>query len=167
MTTLVLAALGLAAVLLHDTSRSSDRAHPGVATERAVGANSSSVADDAPALLRVWDARRAAAWASGDRAGLEALYVPGSAAGRRDLAMLTGYLRRGLRVEGMATQVLALRVVRRTSHRLVLLVTDRVVGATVADAVRRIALPRDAATTRRSVLQRLDGHWLVAQVHPA
>ena len=63
-------------------------------------------------VLRAWDGRRAEAFAAGDLAALGRLYVPGSRAGTADRALLRGYLDRGLRVEGMRVQVLALDVPR-------------------------------------------------------
>ena len=60
---------------------------------------------------------------------LRQLYVAGSAAGTRRRARPAGYRRRGLVVEGMRTQVLALRVARAAAGRLRLEVTDRLAGA--------------------------------------
>ena len=48
-------------------------------------------------------------------AALAALYTAGSAAGRRDRAMLDRYVARGLRVEGLRMQVLAGSVRSRTA----------------------------------------------------
>ena len=62
------------------------------------------------AVLAAWDERRSAAWAEGDAGALARLYADGSGAGAADVRLLRDYGRRGLRVEGMATQVLALRV---------------------------------------------------------
>jgi hypothetical protein len=118
----------------------------------------------AAALLREWDAGRASAWAAGDLTALRALYLPGSAAGRHDRAMLRGYLRRGLSVQGMSTQVLSLRVARHTPDRIVLVVTDRLVGATAVGGGQRVALPRDDPTTRRVTLRRSGGAWRVDEV---
>ena len=89
-------------------------------------------------VLHRWDERRAAAWAAGDVTALGALYTPTSSAGRHDVRMLRAYLRRGLRVEGMARQVLSLRVADRTDRRLAVVVVDRLASATaVGDGVRR------------------------------
>ena len=120
------------------------------------------------AVLAAWDERRAAAWAEGDVAALEGLYADGSAAGAADVSMLRDYRRRGLRVEGLATQVLALRVAARSSGRLELVVTDRVVGAEAVGAGEPVALPVARPSTRRVVLVRDDegdeGRWVVAAV---
>ena len=132
-------------------------------------------------VLRDWDARRAAAWASGDASGLSALYAAGSGAGRADVDHLRRWTRRGLVVRGLTTQVLSLRVLDSTADRLSLLVTDRVAGGV---AVRRgaagersagersapaaAALPVDRASTRVVRLVRRGSTWLVeeAEAHP-
>ena len=124
--------------------------------------------DDGPALaaLRAWDAGRARAWASGDVAALRSLYTAGSAAGQRDAVMLARWQDRGLRVEGMQTQVLAARVVDHAAGRLVLVVTDRLARAVAVGPGRRVVLPSDGATTRRVTLHLVDGVWRVASVLP-
>jgi hypothetical protein len=116
------------------------------------------------AVLRDWDRSRAAAWASGDVAALRRLYVPGSVAGRRDVAMLRAWRGRGLRVERMGMQVLAVELRARTERRIVLVVTDRLAGAVaVADTGRATRdLPQDTATTRRLEFRRVGGRWLLA-----
>jgi hypothetical protein len=116
------------------------------------------------AVLGAWDVRRAAAWAAGDEAALAALYTDGSAAGRRDRAMLGRYGARGLRVRGMRMQVLAGKVRSRTAGRLVLMVTDRLAHAVAVRRGTRVVLPRDRATRRTIVLRRVAGEWRVAQV---
>lgn len=118
------------------------------------------------AVLRGWDRRRAAAWSAGNGAALRGLYVPGSAAGRRDLAMLRAWTSRGLRVRGLRMQVLAVRVRVHRERRVVLEVTDRVARAiAVGDGVRR-ELPRDGASTRAVELVRSATRWRVAAVRP-
>jgi hypothetical protein len=116
------------------------------------------------AVLGAWDVRRAAAWAAGDEAALAALYTDGSAAGRRDRAMLGRYGARGLRVRGMRMQVLAGKVRSRTAGRIVLVVTDRLAHAVAVRRGTRVVLPRDRATRRTIVLRRVAGEWRVAQV---
>lgn len=113
-------------------------------------------------VLAGWDARRAAAWASGDLDALAELYVDGSRAGAADVALLRRYRARGLTVEALATQLLAVRVVERSPRRLVLVVTDRVVSGRVVGGPAPVALPSDRASTRRVVLVRPDRAWLVA-----
>lgn len=115
-------------------------------------------------VLAGWDARRARAWGTADVGGLRALYLPGSRSGRRDARMLARYAARGLRVRGLTTQVLALRVLRESPRLLDLVVTDRVAGGEVVGRGRRVRLPSDRPTTRRVVLRAKDGEWLVAEV---
>ena len=118
----------------------------------------------APAqVLTRWDARRSSAWAAGDAAALAGLYAPGSRAGAADVGLLRHYRDRGLTVEGLATQVLAVRVVERSPRRLVLVVTDRVVAGRVVGGTVPVALPADRASVRRVVLVRPDQEWLVAE----
>ncbi|WP_408899228.1 hypothetical protein ACJ5H2_08995 [Nocardioides sp. R1-1] len=116
------------------------------------------------AVLRDWDRARAQAWADGDVAALRALYVRGSAAGARDAAMLRAWLRRGLRVEDMTMQVLAVELRRRTDRRIVVVVTDRLAGAVGVrpGSGEQVALPRDGPSTRRLVFVRSGGRWLLA-----
>ena len=103
-------------------------------------------------VLHAWDDRRAAAWSAGDARALGALYTPGSTAGERDAEMLRAWSARGLRVEGMRMQLVEVDVRRRTPERLVLAVTDRLVGGVAEPG--SIALPRDTAS-RHVVTMRL------------
>ena len=116
------------------------------------------------AVLAAWDERRSAAWAEGDAGALERLYADGSGAGAADVRLLRDYRRRGLRVEGMATQVLGLRVAARSPGRLELVVTDRVVGAEAVGSGAPVSLPVDRPSTRRVVLVREGARWVVAEV---
>jgi len=118
----------------------------------------------APDLLRDWDRRRARAWADADPRALAALYVRGSATGRRDVAMLAAYRDHGLRVAGMSRQVLAVRVRASTSHRLTLVVTDRLATGRVEGPGVRSALPRRGPVTRVVRMVRLADGWRVAEV---
>lgn len=114
-------------------------------------------------VLRAWDAARADAWVAGDAEALGDLYVPGSVAGERDVAMLRAWSRRGARVDGLDTQVLGVEVVVERERRLVLVVTDRV--AVLATATT--TLQGDRPTTRRvALVRRGDAAWQVASVSP-
>jgi len=153
------------------TGLAGDRPEPGPAAGPAPasprGADQTAVsrpAVQAAAVLHAWDVRRAHAWSDGDLAGLRALYVPGSRAGKRDTSMLRAWLRRGLRVQGLSTQLLRVRVREHTPGRLVLSVTDRVAGFADAPGAAPVALPADLPTQRLVVLQRDAGRWRVAAV---
>lgn len=125
------------------------------------------VPTDLPAakVLRSWDAQRAAAYAAGSVPMLRDLYVTGSRAGRSDVRLLRRWTGRGLRVEGMRTQVLAVQVLTRGHDRLVLRVTDRLEAAAAVGAAGTTPLPRDRADTRVVTLRRgSDGAWRVAAV---
>lgn len=117
----------------------------------------------ASAVLAAWDARRSAAWAAGDVDALAGLYADGSRTGAADVRLLGHYRDRGLTVEGLTTQLLAVSVVRRGPGRLVLDVTDRVVAGRAVGGTRPVALPVDRASTRRVVLVRPGRTWLVAE----
>lgn len=129
--------------------------------ERAAAEDPTPTAAD---VLRGWDAQRARAWAEGDVEALRALYVPGSGAGRRDVAMLRRYVERRLVVEGLTTQLLAVEEVHADEDTWVLEVTDRVHAGTVVGGGVRRALPRDGADRRRLTLRRDGERWRVAGV---
>ena len=118
-------------------------------------------------VLREWDEARARAWASADVAALRSLYLPDSAASQRDASMLLRWRERGLRVERMQTQVLAVRVLAESSDRLELVVTDRLAVAVAAGRGQRAVLPVDGVSTRRVTLRRVGGVWRMASVLPA
>ncbi|WP_372728454.1 hypothetical protein [Nocardioides sp.] len=118
----------------------------------------------AVAVLHAWDVRRARAWQAADPAALRRLYVPGSTAGERDVRMLAAWRSRGLRVQQLRTQLVAVRVRAARARRLVLVVTDRVVGEAVSSGGVRTALPRDRASTRVVSLRLVAGRWRVASV---
>jgi hypothetical protein len=118
-------------------------------------------------VLHDWDARRAAAWASGDETALSGLYTPSSPAGAADVRLLRRYAARGLVVRDLRMQVLRARVLVRRPARLVIEVTDRVAAATAVradDKTVRRPMPADGPTTRRLVLRRDAGDWRMDQV---
>jgi hypothetical protein len=115
-------------------------------------------------VLRAWDRDRAAAYSSGDVAALRRLYVPGSEAGQRDVAILRSYAARGLVVRGLRMQRLRADVLDRRRDRLRLRVLERVAGGTVVSGTSRTALPTDRAGRRTVVLVRGAGGWRVASV---
>jgi hypothetical protein len=134
----------------------------------AAGPDRSSSPVPAPAVphtvLRDWDTARAGAWADGDPAALSALYLPGSAAGLRDVRLLRSYAARGLRVSDLRMQRLAVRVLVEDGTRLRLEVVERLLGAQVRHgaAVRR--LPTGQPVRRVIELRLVDGVWKVARV---
>jgi hypothetical protein len=119
---------------------------------------------DALAVLHRWDARRAAAWASGSPQRLRALYVRGSSTGAADVRLLRRYRSRGLRVTGMRTQVLDARVLAARPGRCTLRVTDRLASAVAVHHGRATRLPRDAAGATVVTLVHQAGVWRVARV---
>ena len=118
------------------------------------------------AVLHDWDRRRAAAWRAGDLRALGRLYVAGSRAGRADRAMLASYVERGLRVTGIRMQVAAAQVRQAGDDRMVLLVTDRLVGAQARGVAGSLPLPVDRWSRRRVVLVHEGERWLVSRVTP-
>jgi hypothetical protein len=118
----------------------------------------------AVAVLRGWDERRAAAYSRGDVAALRELYAEGSRAGKRDVRLLRAYVGRGLVVEGLHQQLLAVQLLDEAPHRLRVRVRDRLAEATVVSPAGRVRLPRDRPSTRDVVLVRQDTDWLVWSV---
>jgi hypothetical protein len=140
------------------------REAPSGSRQPSVPASSVSASPAGPAVvLAEWDEHRAAAWASGDDDALAGLYVDGSRTGAADVRLLRHYRSRGLTVTGLTTQVLALDVVATTPNRLVLVVTDRVVGGRAVGGSAPVALPADRASTRRVELRREGGRWRVVE----
>lgn len=117
-------------------------------------------------VLAAFDRRRAAAYAEGSAEALRALYVDGSRAGAADVRLLRDYRDRGLTVEHLGVQVLALRVLDAASGRLRIEVTDRLVGVRVAGEQGVLDLPQDRPTTRVVTFLRPRGEWQVASVSP-
>lgn len=126
----------------------------------------SAPAASAPAVdvLREWDVSRARAYTEGDAKTLRSLYSAGSVAGTTDVRLLRAYAGRGLRVEGMRMQILAVDVLGHSEGRLRLRVTDRLDGAVAVGNGARVALPRDQASTRVVTLFLRGGAWRVAAV---
>lgn len=119
-------------------------------------------------VLRRWDRQRALAYAHGDVDALAALYVPESQAGATDVALLRSYTRRGLRVDGLTMQFLAVDVVSRKWGRLRLRVSDRVHGGVAVGASTRVPLPRDEVSMRLVTLRReASSVWKVSTVSNA
>ena len=78
--------------------------------------------------------------------------------------MLRAWRARGLVVADLTTQLLAVEVVARSSDRLRLRVTDRIVRAQAADAIEpgsQLSLPRDQPSTYVIAMVRTRDGWLV------
>ena len=174
----VLAAAGvatgrLAVTLLETPAPTTAPVRPPAATvpvaeaQRSAGSASARTVRRAAAVLHRWDDRRAAAYARGDPVALRRLYLPGSRAARRDLRVLQAYAERGLVVRGLRTQLLTLEVVEAGRGDLTLAVTDRLVGGHAVGRSSRVALPRDAPSSRVLELSRRGGGWRVASVQDA
>jgi len=123
-----------------------------------------SITEGPVAVLREWDRRRAEAWAAGDADALRSLYTRRSTAGVRDVALLSRWLARGLRVHRMQTQVLNLQVVEQHAGRLVLMATDRITRAVATGRGTDMPLPVDSPSTWRITMRRVAGEWRVAAV---
>lgn len=121
-------------------------------------------APSALVVLHRWDSARSAAWAAGDVPALRRLYTPGSPAGRADVRLLRRYLARGLRVQGLATQVFSARTVVARPRWVRLVLVDRLAGGVARGHGIRVPLPRDRADQRTVTLRRVAGRWLVADV---
>jgi hypothetical protein len=117
-------------------------------------------------VLHDWDARRSAAWAAGDPAGLRALYTPGSGSARTDVRRLRAWTDRGFVVTGLRTQVLAVEVLVDQPRRLDLRVRDRVAAGEATSEDRRVRLPRDGVSTWQLSFVQRDGRWLLAESVP-
>jgi len=154
-----------AGILAGPTSPPPERARALAGAGAAIAAPTPEVR--AAAVLRSWDAARAEAWAAGDVRRLAALYTPGSRAALRDQEMLRAWLRRGLVVRDLRTQLLEVREVRRADRTWVLRVTDRVAGGTAVGRTVARPLPRDSATQTVVTLRRVRGRWLVESVSAA
>jgi hypothetical protein len=120
--------------------------------------------DDPATVLRTWDEARSDAWAAGDAAALGALYVSGSAVGRRDVGLLRSYDRRGLRVSGLRFQRLAVRVLADDTGVLRLEVVERLLPARVSDGAVDRRLPGGQPVRRVIELRQVQGAWRVARV---
>ena len=116
------------------------------------------------AVLRDWDDRRAAAYASGDVGALRQLYAVGSEAGARDVRLLRSYVARGLAVDGVRQQLLGVRVLDVAPHRITARVRDRLADASIRVGDERLRLPQDRPSTNDVVLVRQDDEWRVWSV---
>ncbi|HEY0891229.1 MAG TPA: hypothetical protein VGE38_16630, partial [Nocardioides sp.] len=98
---------------------------------------------------------------------LRGLYRPGSTAGRADVAMLRAWTGRGLRVQGLTTQLLAVSVVEESRSRWLLRVEDRVTTAVAVGEGVRHDLPAHRPRVSVIELVAVGGAWRVGSVRPA
>jgi len=163
-----LVALGMALGIVGTLFVAPDGAAPADSASPSRPADTAETAQVASAtavdVLRGWDLSRARAYADGDAAALRSLYVAGSVAGTRDAQLLRSYAGRGLRVEEMKMQILAVDVLAHSQGRWRLRVTDRLHAAVAVGDDGRIALPRDEASTRVVTMVLRAGIWKVASV---
>ncbi|MFT4010181.1 MAG: hypothetical protein QM655_09105 [Nocardioidaceae bacterium] len=119
-------------------------------------------------VLQAWDATRAQAYERGDLGALIQLYEPGSDLAREDRRVLAAYLRRGLVVHGMRTQVLDVAVDHFDAGTLLLRVTDRVTHAWASGSQGGVAvLPVAEPIRRRLAFVKRDERWLLVDAAPA
>lgn len=164
-----LAAVVVVAVAVTVPIVARDPAAPATASDGAsvAAAAAPPLVPQAVRVLAAWDRERTAAWAAGDVVALRGLYAAGSRTGSRDVAMLSAYAARGLRVRGLEVQLLAWEVRDRSPTQVRLVVTDRVVGGVVAGAGETRSLPADQPSRRIVRFVRRGEQWLVAEVIPA
>ena len=166
---IIVAVVALVVTGLLRSAPGEDRSSPtsGAAAPRLAPSVTMTEAVASLAVLRDWDRARSAAWARGDLRGLRRIYLPGAAAGARDVAMLARWVGRGLRVRHMSMQVLSVELRVRTERRIVLDVTDRLADAVAVPAGGGEArpLPRDGLTTRRLVFRLAGGRWVLADAY--
>ncbi|MFT4263695.1 MAG: hypothetical protein QM572_09965 [Nocardioides sp.] len=153
------AVLGLAVVVLWPAAQPDPEAPTAPAVVRPE--------TQAAQILRLWDRRRAEAWAQGDAAALRALYADQAPAGDADVAMLDQWAARGLRVQGLSMQVTSLEVLDHGAGWWRLEVTDRVAEADYVGPGTEGAMEPGAARTRVLELREQDGTWRMQSVKPA
>lgn len=108
-------------------------------------------------------AARAQAYARGRPDALRRVWLPGSAAGRSDRALLVEWVDRGLAVRHARTRVLRARVLHRTRDGVLVRLVDRL-GPAVAvgpHGLRR-ALPRDGPSAHLVGVQQTPAGWRLA-----
>lgn len=120
-------------------------------------------------ILRLWDAAREQAWASGSTPSLSRLYAPGSSAGAADKAMLKLWKAEGLRVLEMGRTITNLEIVTMAPGQLVVQFDETrhpvvVVGAGIEELVNPPEMTPGAAQSRTVELRETEGTWRVVSV---
>lgn len=119
-------------------------------------------------VLRQLDDRRARAWRTGRPQLLRRVYTHGSPSLRRDVAMLTSYLERGLRVPGVHVRYLAVSATGQRGEAVRLTTVDRLAPLSARTAVdARMRLPRDRPSRHVIALRRVEGCWRIAWIRVA
>lgn len=118
-------------------------------------------------MLRDWDARRAAAFASADPVALGRLYVRGSGLARQDLTVLRDYTRRDVRVTELVPQVTSARVLTASGKVVELALVERVGVTRVAVGARERALAPSRFARRTVRFERVLGSWRLSSVRVA
>ncbi|WP_344112553.1 protein kinase domain-containing protein [Kribbella alba] len=104
--------------------------------------------------LQALDVQRSRTFSTLNVAGLDAIYVPGSAPWKSDKALLTSYRDQQVRIEGLSIQIQSLAVEESSPNTAVLRVVDRLISATAIDkSGRRTPLPSGQPTRRRITLK--------------
>lgn len=121
---------------------------------------------DAAGVLTRLDAKRSAAYATGDAGLLRSLYTSSSAAGRVDLSNLERMVAAGERARGFRTETTSVRVVARSTDAVQLDVVDTVPAFDIAGSDGSLVRtePGRGEQTFRINLNRVDGRWLYATV---
>lgn len=120
-------------------------------------------------LLDRLDARRARAFALADPALLAGIYVPGSATGRADVAIVRALAESGRHVRGVRHTLHSVRVRSRTPARVSLRVVDSLAPHTVLDARGEVlgARPGRGQTALQVTLVRGRDGWRIQQMRPS
>ncbi|MET9275012.1 hypothetical protein [Kribbella sp. NPDC003557] len=100
-------------------------------------------------MLEALDAQRAEAFWTLDLEALDRVYVPGSQPWLSDRALLSEYLKRNVRVEGLQITIDSIAITRRTSTTVTLKAIDHLAAGQVIDGNgTKTPLPRGVPTTR-------------------
>ncbi len=112
------------------------------------------------------DAARSRAFATGDLAGLGAVYAPGSPARSRDARVLRRLSRAGLHADGLQLRATSVRQLDRSAGRVRLAVTDVMPAYRLVDGGDAVVEQRSGRGLRSWTLQlaRTDDGWRVYDV---
>jgi hypothetical protein len=139
---------------------------------RAVGPSPGDGSTDWVRLLSRLDLRRSAAFARGDPAVLDQVYLRGSAALKEDAAALATLSRRELTASGLRLEIRAAVPAAATGDRVVLRVVDRLAAYDLLDAAARVVERRPGRGARAWTVTLVPvvgapGEWRIAAIRPA